>query len=193
MTSLVDELADTLDTAGGLVANVRDGQWSDPTPCTEWNVRQLVDHMIVGNLLFAAIVSGRSESPADVAKAHLGGPLYNRPHDAFRASADALLIAFRRPGVLEERFVMPIGPVPGIGAVHMRLVEMLVHGWDLSRATHQAVTYPDGLVEQELAFTRAKLADVAPDRSPFAPGQPVAEDAAPIDRLAACLGRPVGP
>lgn len=53
--------------------------------------------------------------------------------------------------------------------------------------------FPDDIVEQELTFTRAKLGDVPPGRTPFAPEQPAAQDAAPIDRLAACLGRKVTP
>jgi uncharacterized protein (TIGR03086 family) len=102
-----------------------------------------------------------------------------------------VLTAFRRPGVLDEQFVVPFGPVPGIVAAHLRIVEMLVHGWDLARATGQSTDFPDDIVEQELAFSRAKLGEIPPGRTPFAPGQPVAQDAAPIDRLAACLGRTV--
>jgi uncharacterized protein (TIGR03086 family) len=76
-------------------------------------------------------------------------------------------------------------------ALDLRITEVLVHGWDLARATGQPATFPDDLAEQELAFSRAKLADIPSDRSPFAPPQPVAEDAPAIDRLAACLGRSV--
>jgi uncharacterized protein (TIGR03086 family) len=191
MTTPVEQLADALDATGLLVANVHDEQWSDPTPCTEWNVQQLVNHMIIGNLLFAGILSGRPGTSADVAKAHLTSPLADRPVEAYRESADAVLTAFRRPGVLDEQFVVPFGPVPGIVAAHLRITEVLVHGWDLARATGQSTDFPDDIVEQELAFSRAKVGEIPPGRTPFAPEQPVAQDAAPIDRLAACLGRTV--
>jgi uncharacterized protein (TIGR03086 family) len=75
-------------------------------------------------------------------------------------------------------------------ALHLRLTELLVHGWDLAHATGQPTTgLPDDLAEQELAFSRVQLERIPPDRSPFAPPQPI-DDAAPaIDRLAALLGR----
>ena len=77
--------------------------------------------------------------------------------------------------------------------MHLRIVEALVHGWDLARATGQPAEFPDDLPERELTFTRGKLADLPPDGRPFAPPRPVADDAPAIDRLAACLGRRVTP
>ena len=68
-----------------------------------------------------------------------------------------------------------------------------MHGWDLARATGQPAEFPDDLPERELTFTRGKLADLPPDRRPFAPPRPVADDAPAIDRLAACLGRRATP
>ena len=111
---------------------------------------------------------------------------------AYRDSAAGLLDAFRQPGVLEQTVTVPFGTVPGVVALHLRIVEMLVHGWDVARAIGYPATFPDDLAEQALAFSRNKLPDVPADRSPFAPAQPVAEDAPAIDRLAACLGRSVG-
>lgn len=96
-----------------------------------------------------------------------------------------------QPGVLERVFTVPFGTVPGMVALHLRITEVLVHGWDLSRAIGELASFPDDLAEQELTFGRGKLADVPSDRSPFAPPQPLAEDAPAIDRLAALLGRSV--
>jgi uncharacterized protein (TIGR03086 family) len=92
---------------------------------------------------------------------------------------------------MERPVTVPFGTVPGVVALHLRLTEILVHGWDLAHATGQTATFPDDLVEQELDFTRGKLADVPSNRSPFAPPQEVADDAPALDRLAACLGRSV--
>jgi hypothetical protein len=51
--------------------------------------------------------------------------------------------------------------------------------------------FPEGLAEQELAFSRSKLGDVPPGRTPFGPPQPVSDAAPAIDRLVALLGRNV--
>jgi uncharacterized protein (TIGR03086 family) len=182
----IDQLSVALAATGQLIARVSDEQWSAPTGCTKWNVHDLVNHVVVGNYRFASILAGATPSgPGD--ETPPGSDLLA----AYRDSADCLLTAFTRPGVLEESFVVPLGPVPGIVALHLRLTEALVHGWDLARATGQPTAFPEDLVEQELTFSRAKLGDIPPDRLPFAPPQPVADDAPAIDRLCACLGRNV--
>jgi uncharacterized protein (TIGR03086 family) len=181
----VNQLAQVLDDAAVLVATVDGEQWAAPTPCTDWTVRQLVNHIVGGNLLFAAALSG---SPVDrSATNHLG----DDPVAGYRVAADAVVAAFGRPGVLEQTVTVPFGTVPGLVALHLRITEVLVHGWDLARAIGGRTAFPDDVVAQELAFTRAALADVPSDRSPFAPPQPVAGDAPLIDQLAACLGRSV--
>jgi uncharacterized protein (TIGR03086 family) len=68
---------------------------------------------------------------------------------------------------------------------------MLTHGWDLARATGQPPELPEDLAEQELALFRAQLGTAPRDGSPVGQPQPVADDAAAIDRLAAFLGRRV--
>ena len=80
--------------------------------------------------------------------------------------------------------------VPAAVALHLRLTELLVHGWDLAIATGQpTVGLPEDVAEQELAFSRHQLTQLPPGRMPFAPPQPVDQDAPAIDRLAALLGR----
>lgn len=184
----IDDLAEVLDANEPLVAAVRDEQWSAPTPCAEWDVRDLIGHMVGGNVIFARMVRGDA---ASFDEARPADPLGGDPVAAHRTAAGELLAAFRLPGALERVFPMPMGSIPGIVAVHLRLVEMLTHGWDLARATGQRVGYPEELVERELAFMLERLAGIPPGRSPFGPPQPVSDDAPAIDRLVARLGRAV--
>ncbi|HMH92715.1 MAG TPA: TIGR03086 family metal-binding protein [Streptosporangiaceae bacterium] len=183
------QLSLALDLTGELVAGVGAGQWADPTPCDEWTVADLVTHMVTGNYVFASIARGTPLAQARAAAAPVppGEDLAERYRDA----AAKLVDAYGQPGVLEQMFTIPVGTMPGLGTIHIRMVEMLVHGWDLAQATGQATAFPDDLVEQELAFTRPQLAALPPGRSPFRPGQPAADDAPAIIRLVACLGRPV--
>lgn len=178
----ISQLSAAIAATGRLVDSVRPEQWSAPTPCTDWTARDLVDHLVTGNFGFARAVSGdepaRAGQDDDIAA-------------AYHASAQALTEAFGQPGALDRIVTVPFGTVPAAVALHLRITELLVHGWDLARATGQATDFPDDLAEQELAFTQAKLGDVPPGRSPFAPPQPAADDAPAIDRLAACLGRAV--
>ncbi|MBN6038501.1 TIGR03086 family metal-binding protein [Amycolatopsis sp. 195334CR] len=188
-----DDLTTVLDVVGDLVAAVRNDQWDSTTPCPEWSVRELVNHMVIGNRLFAGILRGEAAVAPGALDPKARDALGTDPVAAYRDAAKDLLAAFGQPGVLDRMFQVPVGLVPGIAALHLRAVEDLVHGWDLARATGQELEIDDEIVERELEFTRAKLADVPPDRSPFAPARRISDDATPLDRLAALLGRVAGP
>jgi uncharacterized protein (TIGR03086 family) len=161
-------------------------RWADPTPCPGWTVRDLVAHLVTGNARFAGEF-GSGYQPPDGQDLAAGTDLLI----AYRDSAAALLDAIGQPGAIDQIVTVPFGTVPGIVALHLRITEVLVHGWDLATATGQLVTFSEDVAEQELAFSRDKLSEIPPGRRPFAPPQPVADDAPAIDRLAACLGRTV--
>ena len=187
-----DQLEVALSAAERLVAAIRPEQWAGPTPCTEWDVRALVGHVVSGNQLFADLLSGArtlEESRLAGARDVLG----DEPVRAFRDAGQALLAAFRLPGALDRPVTVPFGTVPGTAALHLRLTEILVHGWDLARATEQQARFDDGLIEQELQFSGTALTRLPPDRTPFAPSFDVPADAPALDRLAAILGRDVAP
>ena len=181
----LEQLARALDATEHLIAAVREEQWTAATPCSEWNVRELVNHVVAGNHMFASILR---DAPAT---APPPPPPDSELLDAYHSSAAGLLAAFGQPGVLERVFMVPFGSVPGIVALHLRITEVLVHGWDLARASGQRAEFPADLAEQALDFSRGKLGNIPSGRQPFQPPQPVADDAPAIDRLAALLGRPV--
>ncbi len=181
-TPPIDQLGRALTAVDSLVAGVLPGQWSVPTPCSQWSVQQLVDHLVGMNRVFVAMLDEqpppqRSERSADELA------------EAFTASAASLLHAFDRPGVLEQQFRGPLGTMTGADRLQIRLYDLLAHGWDLARATGQPVDLlPDDVAEQSLAFVRGQLLDSArPGR--FDPAQPVTDDAPAIERLVAFLGR----
>ena len=172
-----------------IVAGIAPGQWGAPTPCTGLDVRTLVNHLVTGNLLFAALVAGTP--PPDRDADHCG----DDPVGAFRRAAAALRDAFARPGVLEKTYTAPFGTGRGSALVRTRIIEQLGHGWDLARATGQPADFPAGVAERALAAARAQLATrPSPSDSgwtPFAPEVPVPDGAPAINRLAGFLGRTV--
>ncbi|HVA07538.1 MAG TPA: TIGR03086 family metal-binding protein [Acidimicrobiales bacterium] len=180
-----EDLSAAAEVFGGVIGAIQDEQWQLPTPCSDWTVGDLVKHVVAGNDGFTTALGGRGAEPSGERSVGVSVDLA----DDYGRSVRALLDAFRQPGALQTMVTVPFGTVPGAVALHLRTTELLVHGWDLARATGQDVTFPDDLAEQELAFTRAALAQVPSERKPFAPPEPVADDASAIDRLAACLGR----
>ena len=181
-----DQLADLDAAIAGverIVARIRADQWELPTPCDGVDVRELVNHLVTGNLAFVTLVTG-VEPPVHDAD-HLG----DDPFFAFRASADLLAAALRGPGVAARIYQLPFGPTPGSALAGIRITEFLGHGWDLARATGQPPVFPDTVAARGLAEARKQLTSRSP--GPFAPEQPVPDDAPVIDRLAAFLGRAV--
>jgi uncharacterized protein (TIGR03086 family) len=184
-------LARALEATARLVDGVRDEQWAAPTGCPGWTVRDLIAHLVGGTRGVAAALRG--EAPPDGDQPGTDQPGTD-PAAALRAAGEQARAAFAAPGALERVVSVPAGVVPGAVALHLRLTELLVHGWDLARATGQPTTgLPEDLAEEELAFSRVQLGRVPPGRSPFGPPQPVADDAPAVDRLAALLGRSPGP
>jgi uncharacterized protein (TIGR03086 family) len=184
---LVEQLGRAFDAVAGLIGNIRADQWSAPTPCTDWTVRQVVNHLIGMNRVFVALLADQPPPPRPSAD-----HVEDDPAGAYRGSAAALLAAFGRPGVLERTYRGPLGTATGAERLQIRLYDLLAHGWDLAQATEQPADLPEDLAEQSLAFVRTQLTEQArPGR--FGPAQSVAEQAPAIERLAAFLGRPVSP
>jgi uncharacterized protein (TIGR03086 family) len=176
----VDALAVALGRGGELVAGVSEEQWTAQTPCDDWDVRALVSHVVGGNRLFAAALRGEQLAPpgqdADLVS-------------AFADSGRELTAAFDAPGAMERIVQVPIGTVPGAVALHLRITETLVHGWDLATATGQPAGFDEAVAGQALEFTRGALGAIPPERRPFAPAQEAPEDASNLEQLAALLGR----
>ena len=188
--ALLGPLATALDGTGRLVAAVTEEQWDLPSPCSDWTVRQLVNHVVGGNRLFTRVLSGEPLPPRDQLGARAAvDQLGTDPATAYATSAADLLSALRAPGVLAGTYTVPAATLPGPAIVHLRTVETLVHGWDLARAIDRPAPFPEDLAEGELAFSRDLLGRIPEGRHPFGPSQPVDDDAPAIDRLAALLGR----
>ena len=167
----------------GLIAGVRPEQSRAPTPCTEWDVRALVNHVVGGTRFFVANIRG-TEQP-DRSRDFLG----DDPVAAFAAAARDLHVTFLEPGVLDAVFPSPLGERPGRALVQMRITEQLVHGWDIGTATGQRLEVPAEVVESVLAGLRQTVPGTGRPGAIFKDEQPAPPDAPALDRLAAFLGR----
>jgi uncharacterized protein (TIGR03086 family) len=193
MTETPPVVADSdrlFDAVARLVDGIGPDQWTAPTPCPDWNVRQLLQHVTNGNVIFATIATGERApgpiTPEERAIDWLGAD----PGAGFRATGKVMHDAFMTPGFLYGRFETPVmGEQSGTTMVHMRMNELLVHGWDLARASGQPAALPEDLAEGALRLWQTRLADRPRQGMPFDEPTPIAGDAPAIDRLAAFLGR----
>ncbi|CAA9570154.1 MAG: hypothetical protein AVDCRST_MAG19-2696 [uncultured Thermomicrobiales bacterium] len=156
------------------------------TPCAEWDARALLNHVVGGNRMAAALVAG--EVPPD----RNGDFLGEDPFGAFAASAEAAEAALRGQGVLTRTFRTPFGEAPGSVLAAMRASDVLIHAWDLARATGQPTDLNPTLCEAALAIARGRMAGA--ERKPGGPIGPevaVPTGAPACDRYAGFMGRAV--
>jgi uncharacterized protein (TIGR03086 family) len=163
-----------LDQLAGLLDDVPSGALADPTPCPQWSVQVLVDHIVAAPSRFARMARGEavdwSETPS----------VGRDPAAQFRSHAEDLLGA-----VADD--AAPDRPV----SLDWQCAELAVHTWDLATAIGRPTSDLDAEVAQRgLAFMRASLTE--DNRGPaFGPEQPVPEGADPYQRIAAFAGRSV--
>jgi uncharacterized protein (TIGR03086 family) len=176
-------LADT----GRLVAGVQADQWALATPDEDWDVRTLVCHVVAGNLWAAELASGRTI--ADVGDRLDDDVLGADPVSAYWASADAAAAVFEEHGALDAPCAVSYGPVPGRVYAGHRLVDVLIHGWDLAVATGQNPALDPELVGVclEIVVPQAPMLRAT---GSFGGDVDTPPDADPQTRLLALLGRP---
>jgi uncharacterized protein (TIGR03086 family) len=169
------------------IARVTPDQLTLRTPCADWDVSGLLNHMVGGNRRFAAIARGDEVGPST---GEFPDFLGDDPAGAYEASAQEIVAAFDLPGALDRSFPLRIGDVSGQVAVSLRLIDTMVHLWDLAWATGQDQTLEPALVAAADELARSIITDGArgPGR-PFDVEVAVAADAPAEHRLVAFLGR----
>jgi uncharacterized protein (TIGR03086 family) len=118
--------------AGRRVRAVRPDQWDLPTPCSEWSVRLLVNHLVRGNTMSAMLLEGASR---DEVFAMFRAA--DRDEDlvaAYAKTAAEQSAAFRVPGALDRTVHHPMGDIPATMLLQFRTGDAALHAWDLARA-----------------------------------------------------------
>ena len=129
----------------GFVVGLGSPEWDTPTPCEEWNLRELLNHVVAGNWWAARLASGATI--AAVGTELDGDQLGEDPLASYDRSATAAIAAFGAPGALDAPCAVSYGPVPGSIYAGHRFLDVLIHGWDIAVATGQTPTLPAELIE----------------------------------------------
>lgn len=175
-----------LDATRPLVVGTRGDQLDLPTPDVEWDVRTLLNHLVAGNWWAAELAAGKTI--AEVGDRLDGDVLGVDPLIAWDASAEAAAGAFEAPGALAAPCAVSYGPVPGEVYAGHRFVDVLVHGWDLARATGQDDRLDPALVAAATEVLAPQLTMLQASGA-FGTAVDVPDDADPQTRLLAALGR----
>jgi uncharacterized protein (TIGR03086 family) len=120
-----------LDAFGEKVMAVRDDQWHGPTPCTDWDVRTLVNHLVSENRWMPPLFAGKTI--AEVGNSLEGDLLGEDPRAAWQASAKEAAEAVQGPRAMERVVHLSFGDYPGEEYATQVFTDLVIHGWDLAR------------------------------------------------------------
>jgi uncharacterized protein (TIGR03086 family) len=186
-----DHLRQTLELAATAVAGARPGQDDQPSPCTDYTVAKVVDHLAFG-LLLAHRAATREPWPAewafDAPAPLLAGVPAQERGAVFAREAQATARAWEQPQVWEGDSHMGGSPMPAAAIGSMMTAEFALHGWDVARATGQTLDVPPALGDAVLAAVE-QIAGMGRDGGWFGAEVPVPADAPAFHRALGLSGR----
>lgn len=133
MTEVPELYRRALDAFGARLRSVGEDQWTSPTPCSEWTVRDLANHVLGENRWVPPLLEGKTIE--QVGDAFEGDLLGDDPAAAWEEAAREALASVRDPGALARTVHLSFGDFPGRFYVGQLLSDHVIHSWDLARAT----------------------------------------------------------
>lgn len=170
-----------------IVAGVRDDQLDNPTPCAEWTVRRLLNHLLLWSGTINALAAKREAVPGDLKDGetdYVGRPGWA---EEFARSLDEAVAAWSKPGALEGSTSMGNMDMQADMVVKMLFGELVFHIWDLAKATGQPFDCDDDLAEA--ARQVVEMFEFGRDSGVYAPVVSLPDDASTLDKALALSGR----
>ncbi|MFE5700853.1 TIGR03086 family metal-binding protein [Rhodococcus koreensis] len=190
----VDEVrrwgARAVETSVEIVSHVTSRDLQRATPCAQWTLGELLAHMTVQHLGFAAAAAGDGPDLSRWRPQASSNPVAD-----YRAAADTVVEAFARDGVGERQFWLPEisteCPFPAATAVGFHFLDYAVHSWDVARALELDFAPETGMVAAVLPIARRVPdgADRLREGAAFAPGLTAGADSADFGAVLSLLGR----
>jgi uncharacterized protein (TIGR03086 family) len=165
-----------------LIAGLGADQRESPTPCTEWNVHDLLGHMCAGGHMVAGALQGQAppeSSPDFLADGPAAGWAATSAHLREAATPDALAASHQ----------LPFGEMPGEAALSVIVADHLTHAWDLAKGSGQDIAVDDELAAWGLATWKQVVPAEGRTGDGFKAAVPVADDAPMLDQLVGYTGR----
>jgi uncharacterized protein (TIGR03086 family) len=180
---------------GERVHAVREDQWHAATPCSDWDVAALVEHIIDEDKWLTPLIHGLDlDSAGKVVEGSrslpvnggVGANLVEVWDEASLAAADAL----GEDGAMERTVELSRGPTPAAEYIGEMTIDHLIHSWDLGTAIGYREPLPADVVET--VYGMIKDLDLSGFGEMFKPAVSVPDDASTLDKLIAKTGRNPG-
>lgn len=180
------EMTDAAGSAASVVDNVSPAQMDGPTPCGEWDVRTLLNHLILWTSHSAERrAHGESVAPELMERDFAAEPGFAA---GYRAQLDNALAAWADPAVWDRELDVMGTKTPASDVGALLIAELVLHGWDLAAATGQRYSVSDRAAVAALGAVEAN-AELFRQYKGFADPLPVAANAPVVDRVLALSGR----
>jgi uncharacterized protein (TIGR03086 family) len=169
-----------------VVRQLADDSWNRPTPA-ELSIRELVEHVVVGNRFTVLLLAGtdRDEARTMVAGDQLGDDAVAAVTESARRQAEAFAVTSG-----EQRVAGPRGEISAAAFLRFRLVDLVVHAWDLRRAAQLDETLDPRTVADLLMMVEPHLPEMlAYGAYGAGPSGTLLSDASPQTRLLDAFGR----
>ena len=177
---------------GDRVHAIREDQWGAPTPDDEWNVTDLVRHVVEEHRWAAPLLHGHDlESAGKIVEGSrrlpteggVGANVAEEWDEAATESANA----FIEDGALGRSVALSRGPTPAADYAQEMTLDLVVHGWDLQKAIGYSGEFPEDIVTT--AYEVAQGFGDLSGTGLFHPPVQVDDNAPMIDKLVALTGR----
>jgi uncharacterized protein (TIGR03086 family) len=186
----IEMLQRVVDTTSDLIDHTASSQLGNQTLCTDWTVKDLINHMVTGATMFAISVEEGSVPDAQLGALMSGDNVGDDPKGAWGTASKRALAAFRLPGAMDKIVKLPFGEMPAPIALNIANFDVATHAVDLARATGQQVGDTQ-LLEDALALAHQMLSSDLRVPGVFGDEQPCAAGAPVDDRLLAFAGRKI--
>jgi len=177
-------LEQALATTTRMVEGIGPDQWSNPTPCSKWNVSELVTHTLGVMANFTAAAANR--------------PIVGDPDD-FDLGDDAAVTmaalstenvaAWKERGELESAVSLGENEFPGTVGISINMLDAYVHAWDIAKATGQDCVLDAEICDSLLGFAKQAIPESPREGDNFHAVVGTADDAGSDAKLLGYLGR----
>ncbi|MFD0634154.1 TIGR03086 family metal-binding protein [Catenulispora yoronensis] len=186
MNKIHEQLTSAADEAARVVAGTRPEQFGDKTPCTQWDVKELLNHLVLWTSYSFERRARSEQVDADLMERDFA----SEPDYAarYRDQLDRALAAWAPDEVWSSTIDTGSGQTPAPQIAEMILMELVLHSWDLATATGQDYTCRDD-VAATVAKAVADAAEMYREYDGFAAEVELDADASAFDRALAVSGR----
>lgn len=169
-----------------IMAGVTPAKLSSTTACTEWTVQSLINHALAVQVFGGSVLSKTSPDMASMGNVDHALPSEGA-EAAFKSITDTTLATLKRAN-LEETVETPFGPMPAGNFIMIPITDMIIHKWDLGKATGQDSAIDNALAELGIQVLSPAIAQ-GREGGFFGPEVSVSASASAQDRLLGLSGR----